>query len=256
MGKLQKINTEKTASIFDAILSKHVPLKDHQPEMKQAKAEKTKDRSWETLSDAKKLAHSSIDEVDLGRGIHSIRSAACGAGGLSSDGGSGNFIGANKSASMSASVLDKIQQIITAKEATIEEKRASKSIRQAQQSEFRNANSPKIGDDFATDKGSSVTSNHTSISGRYAPGMGRMSIFDNSDFERVQDLPGEKMEKRHAKKDDSWQQLKKAQTMKDASDTLLDALAEKPQDSGYKSVQKSTTDRLFAALTKSQTKKE
>lgn len=256
MARLQKTSQEKSVGIFDALLNQHVPLKDRQPDMKQPKADKVRDRSWEKTSAHASLTHNNIDGVDLGRNGHSIRSAACGDDGITNMGGSGRFVGANKSCSMSSNVLDKISQIMTAKEATLEEKRASKSVRKTQQSEFREANSPKIGDDYAPQKGSNIASNHTKMANGYTPGLGKMSIFDNKDFERVQDLPGEKMEKRQAKKDDSWKEIKKAQTMQDAGGKFFDAISDKPQESGYKSSHKSTVDRLFSALAKTPSKKE
>jgi hypothetical protein len=90
----------------------------------------------------------------------------------------------------------------------------------------------------------------TSLSGRYTPGMGKMSIFDNSDFERVQDLPGEKMEKREVVKDNSWQEVKKAKTLQDVNGKLFNDLTSEKKDTDSKNLRQSSVDRIFNALIK------
>lgn len=251
MGKLQKISNESSPSVFDALFTKHQSLKDREPEMKSARAETPKDRSWATLNPAPKLQHNDFEEIDLVRGSHSIRSARCGEGGISNNGGTGRFIGSNKDASMSSKNLDAINQEKTAKEATSEEKKSSASIRNLREAEYRQSQSPRIGDDYVPANGSTISKSNGGMNSRYSPGAGKMSIFDNADFERVQDLPGEKMEKKVASKDNSWQEVKKNQTLQDANGKLFDNLTSESQKSGYKSVHNQTVNRLFDAMMKS-----
>lgn len=258
MGRLQKSSNEHKTGIFDAMFNKHVPLNQREPEMKQPKQDKERDRSWEVSSKAEKLAHSTPDAVDLSRNGRSVRSARCASEGITDLGGSGKFIGASRNSVANKELLDKIAKTMTSKESTSEERRASKSIRELQQKEFRTAHNGKIGDDdaaYLSRKSANVSSQGGQMSSRYSPPVGKISIFDNSDYERLQPTAGEKMEKREAKKDDSWQQVKKAQTTKDVANKVFDDLSGSAQDNGYRSVQKESVDRLFGAILNGMNKK-
>lgn len=250
MGKLQKISTEKSPSIFDAIFTKHQSLKDREPEMKSARVEPERDRSWATLNPAPKLQHNDFEEIDLVRGAHSIRSARCGEGGISNNGGSGRFVGANKDSSMTSKSLDGVKEQMTSKEATAEEKKSAAAVRSLREAEYRQAQSPRIGDDYVPANGSAISKSNGNMNSRYYIGAGKMSIFDNADFERLQDLPGEKMEKRVVSKDNSWQEVKKNQTLQDADGKLFDNLTAESQKSGYKSIQQQSVNRIFDAMMK------
>jgi hypothetical protein len=259
MGKLQKTSNEHKTGIFDAMLNKHVPLNQREPEMKQPRKEAERDRSWETLSDSPKLAHSTPDEVDLVRSGRSVRSARCAPEGITDMGGSGKFIGSSRNSIADKAFLDHIAKSATSKEATAEERRASKAMRDLKQQEFRSGQNQKIGEAdaaYLSRKGSSIASPGGQIANRYMPGVGKMSIFDNSDFERVQPTAGEKMEKREVKKDNSWQQAKKAHTSKDVVNKVFDELSGNAQDNGYKSVHKDSVDRLFDAIVNGMNKKK
>lgn len=251
MGRLQKTSNERQTGIFDAMFNKHVPLNQREPEMKMAQQEKERDRSWETQSSAPKLAHNTLDETDLVRSGRSIRSARCAPEGITNLGGSGKQVGVSRNSIADRDLIDRIAKAATSKEATAEERRASKSIRELQQKEFRTAHGPKIGESeaaYLSQREASISSPGGQMSSRYAPPVGKISIFDNSDFERLTPTAGEQMQKREAKKDDSWQQVRKAQTTKDVANRVFDNLAGQSQDNGYKSVQKEATDRLFDAI--------
>ena len=79
MGRLQKTSDQVNLSIFDTLAQEHINIEDREPEMKsRAERQSAFDRSFEEMADSPKLSHNSIDEFDLVRGRHSIRSAACG----------------------------------------------------------------------------------------------------------------------------------------------------------------------------------
>lgn len=257
MGKLQKTSSEKQISVFDAILNSHVPLNQRQPEMKQPKQDQPKDRSWAAISTAQKLAHSTPDEVDLVRSGRSIRSARCSTEGITNIGGSGNQVGSSRNSVANKDLLDKIAALSSSSERTKEERKASKNMREMKQQEFRSANSPKIGEDEAAQlsrKSASLNSSSGQMSSRYMPPTGKISIFDNSDFERLEATAGEKMAKREAKKDDSWQKVSKAHTSRDVANKVFDNLAEQPAKNNYKSIQNESSDRLFNAIMNSKKK--
>ena len=254
MGRLQKVQNQTQVSIFEALLNEHVPVKDRQPEMKkesartaerQARAEANREE-WEVRSESPKLRHSNPAEVDLARRGNSIRSARCASTGITNERGSGRYVGSSKNQTP-VSALDAAIEKMTKREATAEEKRASSELRSMRQAEYRSAQSPRLGEadeSILTGKAANITSNHAQQSSRYAAGAGKISIFDNSDFERI---PERKMEVRQAKTDDSWKQPKKAFSSKDATNRLVDGLGSQ-NNSEHKSLHKDATDRLFDAI--------
>lgn len=257
MGKLQKISTEQQINIFESLLTKHVPLNKREPEMKNPQQESQRDRSWESSSVSPKLVHNTPDEIDLVRKGSSIRSARCASeGGITDIGGSGRWVGASRNSIANDKLLDSLSKAISSKEATAEEKRASKAVRQMKQDEYKAAHSPQIGDDAPTQKGANITSVSAQSVSPYRAPMGKISIFDNFDHERVKPLPGETMEKRETKKDTSWQHGKKASTMQDATNRYIDDISNQPQPSNNKNLHKSATDRLFETLTSDKSKQK
>jgi len=251
MGKIQKASEEQNIDIFKAIFDKHIPLKNRACEIKQAKANKQRDRFWETTSTSSKLSHNTPDEVDLVRTGKSIRSARCASNGITNEGGSGNQIGASRHSVANADFLAKIASLPTSKECTKEEKRASKNIRSLKQTEYKESQQMRVGEeeiDQLSKKSSSIASSRVDQRGRYIPPLGKISIFDNSDYERLQPTAGELMEKREYKKDTSWQQVKKAQTITDTSSKAFDDLSSQSQDNGYKNLHQSSVDRIFNAI--------
>lgn len=251
MGRLQKISKERQAELFEAMVKPHVPLAQHQPEMKKRAEEAQRDRSWETDSVAPKLSHSTPDQLDLIRGGHSIRSARCAPDGITNIGGSGKMIGASRNSVADRAILDMAAKALSSRERTTEEKKAAQNIRAMKQSEYVASHKPRIGDDAASylsRKGNSVASAGGQMSSRYTPAVGKISIFDNADHERVKALPGETMEKREAKKDDSWQSFSKPKTTREAGSQMFDNLAQAAQKSGYKNQQRNSVDRLFESI--------
>ena len=251
MGRLQKTSDQVNLSIFDTLAQEHVNIEDREPEMK-SRTEKQSafDRSFEEMADSPKLSHSSIDEVDLVRGRHSIRSAACG--NISDEGSSNNAYGvAGKNSVFDPNLLDRLGQVESARERTEAEKASSHAVRAAKQAEYRSQMSPQVGESdesYIGRQASSVVSNSQTAHRHGWVPNGSISIFDAKDFERVQPTQGESMEKKAAADDKSWQQIKKASTTKEAASGLFDKLAAEDDSANHKNTQKESTDRLFDIL--------
>lgn len=261
MGRIQKVSNQSQINIFEALMNDHVPLKDRTPEIRKntptTKDKEIQDNSqsrrdeWDNIksaeADTPKLRHNFLDEVDLTRNSSSIRSARCAPDGITNNKSSDRFVGSNSNSVWSADDLDKIANSSTAKENMAEERESSKKMRDLKQAEYRNSQLPKLGESeesYLTNKGDSITSNHTQ-GGGYNPPAGKISIFDNEDFERVSD---HKMEVRKAKKDDSWKTPRRNMSTKDMGDGLIDKLSSDSEDSKYKSLHKNSVDRIFEAI--------
>jgi len=273
MGRIQKVSDQHKMSIFDAMANNQQPLGEQSydrthsaqnaphrrvPELKKStptsreieKQELEAERyaSWEENGRHPTLSHNTPDEIDLVRKGDSIRSARCAPDGITNEGGSGRGIGSSRNSIADDEYLDRMSEAQTNKEATVEERRAWEAVRAIKEAEYRDAHYPRLGEneaEYLARRGDGVTPNHTAYrSGKWVP-YGQISMFDDQDFERI---PERKMETREAKKDDSWQQVKRASTMQDSSGRYVDSLTPEREGSNYKNLHKDSVDRLFDSL--------
>lgn len=248
MRKIQKVSNEGKLSVFDVLASQHEPLKNRDPEMKQP-VQKEADRSWAVESEAPKLRHNTPDEVDLFRSSKSVRSARCGDDGITDEGGVPSGFGiAGRNSLFDSEVISRLADQQTSKEKTAEERSSTESIRQAKAEEWRSAHQSQLGEseeDFMARKASSINSASAGESKRQWVPNNAISMFDDADFERLAET--EQVEK-EAKQDDSWRQVKKAESLQDRENNLVDRLAEDAQSSGYRNMHQDATDRLFNIL--------
>lgn len=256
--RIQKISNENTLSIFDVLASKQEPLKDRQPEMKQ-KVVKEKDRSWVEASKAATLSHNTPDVVDLGRKGNSVRSARCSAEGITNEGGSENGFGvAGKNSIFDSDVLSRLAESQSNKENTVAEKKTANDIRTQKSQEWKTESQMHVGEtesEFMSRKSSlELESRSIETNRRQWTPQNTISMFDNNDFERIADSVGENLQKRVAKKDNSWRQAKKAETIQDQQNGMIDRLSGSASDSEYKNRNQSATDRLFDVLNSQQEK--
>jgi len=256
--KIQKISNENTLSVFDVIASKQEPLKDRQPEMKQPVV-KEKDRSWVEASKAPTLSHNTPDVVDLGRKGNSIRSARCSTEGITNEGGSENGFGvAGKNSIFDSEVLSRLAESQSNKEQTIAEKKTANDLRDQKSQEWKTESQMHVGETESEfmDRKSSLELESRSIEAnrrQWTP-QNAISMFDNSDFERIEDSVGENIERRVASKDDSWRHAKKAETVQDKQSDMIDRLSDSALNSEYKNRNQNATDRLFDVLNGQQEK--
>lgn len=256
--RIQKISNENTLSIFDVLASKQEPLKDRQPEMKQ-QVVKEKDRSWVEASKAATLSHNAPDVVDLGRKGNSVRSARCSSEGITNEGGSENGFGvAGKNSIFDSDVLSRLAESQSNRENTVAEKKTADDLRTQKSQEWKTESQMHVGEteaEFMNRKSAlSLESRPVETNRRQWTPKNAISMFDNSDFERIEDSVGENLEKRVASKDNSWRQAKKAETIQDRQGDMVDRLSESSSNSDYKNRNQNATDRLFDILNGQQEK--
>lgn len=252
--RISKVSDETKLNLFDVLASNHVPMKDRTPEMRQ-RTQKVADRSWAEESPAARLEHNTPDSIDLARKGNSIRSARCAAEGITNEGGSSNGFGiSGRNSIFDSEVLSRLAETETGREKTNQEKATSSQIRKEKAEEWKSASQKQLGEDeedFLSRRGSSVDNSTSSETNRrqWVP-QNSISMFDNSDFERVQETPGQSIERRQASKDDSWRQANsaKSHSIQERQNDMIDRLTEASQDSSYRSMHQDATDRLFNIL--------
>lgn len=178
----------------------------------------------------RKLSHNSTeadtnDPTRTGRSIRSARS-----GNIKEEGGpTGQIKGRN-----SIFNPDAIVEAINAKNTQdiINQAEGKRQTRKAEaEKKYRESQIPQVSeDDYAFRNGSSIIPAQ-GASGMRDPNNGKvptskMSIFDNSDFERLEATAGEKMEKKSGKKkDDSWREPSKTRSTREVSNEMFDRMA-------------------------------
>lgn len=263
MSKLRKNSDQNSLSVFDVLASNHVPLAKREPEMKQPRQKKVADRSWEEESAAPKLRHNNIEDVYSARTGSSIRSARCAPDGISENGGPSNGFGvANRNSIFDSEVLNRLAENETAKEKTAAEKSNSYEMRKQKQEEWAASMQPKIGEsdeDFMARKAASVSVSRSGsdISNkRQWVKQNSISMFDNGDFERFRAPEGESIQPRQKESDHSWRVAKRASKIQDIESESIERLSSAGQESSYKNMHKSATDRLFDIIQKNSNQKD
>ena len=255
--KIRKVSDEKQISVFDVMASNHVPIKNREPEMKQPR-QKEADRSWAEESPAAKLEHNTPDEINLYRKGNSIRSARCAPDGITNEGGSDNRYGvAGRNSIFDSGVLDRVAETEDNREKTAQEKTSANALRKDKAEEWKAASQPQIGEgeeDFMSRRGDSVNRLDTEANRRQWVPQNAISMFDNSDFERLAETPGQSIEPRKA----SWRQANnaKSKTIQKKQSEMIDRLSDNSvEDSSYRNAHQDATDRLFNIFKKQQDNK-
>lgn len=249
--KINKVSNENRLSVFDVLASNHVPIKDREPEMKKP-MQKTADRSWAEPSPAAKLEHNNPEITDLARKGTSIRSARCATDGITNEGGSPSGFGiAGKNSIFDSDILSRLAGMESNKEKTAEERSSTAAIRKEKANEWKAASCAQIGEEeeaFLAKRATSVHALNTETNRRQWVPQNAISMFDNADFERVQETPGQSIEPRKTAKDTSWKMPKKAQSIQAEQSKMVDRLSESAEDSSYRNMHQDATDRLFDIL--------
>lgn len=252
--RISKVSDENKLSVFDVLASNHVPINQREPEMKQHR-QKEADRSWAEQSTAAKLEHNTPDSIDLCRKGNSIRSARCAPDGITNEKGPSNGFGiSGRNSIFDSEVLSRLAETETGREKTIQEKESSNKIRKEKAEEWKSASQQQLGEDeedFINRRGSSAVNSRSSETNRrqWVP-QNAISMFDNTDFERLQETPGQSIERRKSSKDDSWRHAKsaKAKSIQEKQSEMIDRLTEASQDNSYRNQHQDATDRLFNIL--------
>lgn len=216
-------------------------FKNHVPEMKKSKP-KSVDRSWEVSAPASKLSNN-----DPLLNARSIRSAQTGA--ISDHGGSSKHVRAGSLNSIFES--DKsIENSKTSRERTSEEKTSIAKVRREKQSQWRESNSPRIGEPVERSPMIGRADCPEGSKG-WVPSH-KMSMFDNKEFERLTPPTGEGIKKRVAQKDNSWREPAKTKNIKDATVSFVDKMLNNQEDRIGNNRRESSTDRLYNVLKKTE----
>lgn len=251
MARLQRMSNENHMSVFDSLNVDHVPLDKRSPEIKK-KAQKQRDDSWQENRAAAKLSHNNIDEIDIYRKDKSIRSARCGTDGISHDKSAESGFGtAGRNTISDSETLDRISESRSNKELTTEEKRDTAEARRQKEAEWRQSHSHLPGEtdeDFMKRRNIPIGNASVGSNKKQWVPSGKISMFDEQDFQRVADDHSADKFKTPKLKDDSWKQVRKAETTRDRQNGLIDGLSSSSDNSSYQNMHKNATDRMFNIL--------
>jgi len=197
--KIQKSNN------FDSLFSSNVPdgaFEDHVPELKKnvQKEAKTKDQSWRSLENQKAMTRSAEGDLGANRVLNS------GVGGEKNESNSLNNMGmSNQNSIWDSGKLQSLSNTPSDDEKTAQEKDRIKKVR-AGWEEDRLTQMAESVIENALDSGvKNVSTKDASVGKRDLPTNG-ISIFDDSDFQRVPEkTAGEKLKDKPVQaKDESW----------------------------------------------------
>lgn len=267
MSKIRKVSEQSTLSIFDFLDSPPKPLNEisydqinrdqsdfYKSEFKkdaltdrQKEIKDTNNKRKEDLSQIQrqaKLEHNSFDEIDLMRSGRSIRSARYDTkDGITDTGGSSLF-------GMQSRMPQQESKELTNREITELRKEASAQIRKKKEEEYRQSHLPMIGEDesYSREDSRKIASNSVVESSQHLKQSGTISMFDNVDFERIQDKT---MEVRSPKsKDDSWKKVQKTSSYQDREKNMIDSFLNQSNSDQNQTdnFREDTTSRLYNAM--------
>ena len=217
-------------------------FKNHVPEMKKSK-KKSVDRSWEVSAPANKLSNN-----DSLLNARSIRSAQTGS--ISDHGGPNQHVKMNSENSIFSAIDSSNKVVKTSKERTVEEKNSVAKVRLERQSQWKESNSPRVGEPTETSSTISRADCQEGSKG-WVPSH-KMSMFDTKEFERLAAPEGESIKKKVAQKDNSWREPTKAKNMKDSTSSFVDNMLSDQEGRIVNNRRESSTDRLFNVLKKTE----